>query len=96
MNRDGYKNLCRLVSTSYEEGFHYKPRVDKELLRELNGGLIALSGCLSGEVAHSILTKRPERARQAAQEYATIVKTAQDQTQDATTKATKSIAKKAA
>ncbi len=74
MNREGYKNLCRLVSTSYEEGFHYKPRVDKELLQALNGGLIALSGCLRGEVAHSIVTNRSERAREAAIEYASIFK----------------------
>ena len=53
-NREGYQNLCRLVSAGYREGFHYKPRVDKDLLRELNGGLIALSGCLRGEVAHSL------------------------------------------
>jgi len=72
MNREGYKNLCRLVTTSYEEGFHYKPRVDKEVLQALNGGLIALSGCLRGEVAHSIVTNRGERAREAAIEYASI------------------------
>jgi DNA polymerase-3 subunit alpha len=72
MNREGYRNLCRLVSTSYQDGFHYKPRVDKELLQELNGGLIALSGCLSGEVARNILAKRPDHAKQAVEEYATI------------------------
>ncbi len=44
-NRDGYRHLCRLVTAGFQEGFHYKPRVDKELLRELGGGLIALSGC---------------------------------------------------
>jgi DNA polymerase-3 subunit alpha len=49
------------VTAGYREGFHYKPRVDKELLRELNGGLIALSGCLRGEVAHSLMTGQPER-----------------------------------
>jgi DNA polymerase-3 subunit alpha len=72
MNRDGYRNLCRLVTTSYQEGFHYKPRVDKELLRELGGGLLALSGCLRGEVAHGFLTGHPERARAAAEELAAI------------------------
>ena len=55
MNREGYSNLCRLVTAGYLEGFYYKPRIDKELLRELNGGLIALSGCLRGEVAHSLI-----------------------------------------
>jgi DNA polymerase-3 subunit alpha len=72
MNREGYRNLCRLVTISYEQGFYYKPRVDKELLRDLNPGLIALSGCLRGEVAHNLLTNNLERARTAAEEYATI------------------------
>ncbi len=73
MNRDGYRNLCRLVSLGYQEGLHYgKPRVDKEVLRELNGGLIALSGCLSGEVARNIVAGRPERARSAAEELARL------------------------
>src|SRR4029077_19582187 len=71
-NREGYRHLCQLVSAGYQEGFHYKPRVDKELLRELNGGLIALSGCLRGEVAHSLMTGQPERARSAAEELASI------------------------
>jgi DNA polymerase-3 subunit alpha len=73
MNREGYRNLCRLVSAGYQEGLHYgKPRVDRELLRELAGGLIATSGCLSGEVARSILAGRPERARAAAEELARL------------------------
>jgi DNA polymerase-3 subunit alpha len=72
MNREGYRHLCQLVTAGYREGFHYKPRVDKELLRELNGGLIALSGCLRGEVAHSLMTGQPEKARAAAEELAGI------------------------
>ena len=71
-NQDGYRHLCRLVSAGFQEGFHYKPRVDKELLRELGGGLIALSGCLRGEVAHSFVTGQPEKARAAAEELARI------------------------
>src|SRR5207244_2868008 len=71
-NRDGYRHLCRLVTAGFQEGFHYKPRVDKELLRELGGGLIALSGCLRGEVAHSLATGQPEKARAAAEELARI------------------------
>ncbi|TMA55736.1 MAG: DNA polymerase III subunit alpha, partial [Deltaproteobacteria bacterium] len=71
-NREGYQHLCRLVTAGYQEGFHYKPRVDKELLRELNGGLIALSGCLRGEVAHSLANGQPEKARSAAEELARI------------------------
>src|SRR5437867_7231617 len=72
MSREGYRHLCQLVTAGFREGFHYKLRVDKELLRELNGGLIALSGCLRGEVAHSLLTDQPERARSAAGELARI------------------------
>ena len=43
MNQEGYRNLCKLVSLGYMEGFYYKPRIDKELLKELNGGLIAIT-----------------------------------------------------
>jgi DNA polymerase-3 subunit alpha len=72
MNREGYRNLCRLVTAGYQEGFHYKPRVDKALLQELNAGIIALSGCLRGEVAHNIVVGQPERARAAAEELGRI------------------------
>ena len=72
MDREGYRNLCRLVSAGYREGFHYKPRVDKELLRELNGGLIAFSGCLRGEVPHALMQGQFEKARGAAEELAAI------------------------
>ena len=72
MNLDGYKNLCRLVTAGFTEGFYRKPRVDRELLRELNGGIIALSGCLSGELAKAMLRDDGKRARQAAEEYVSI------------------------
>src|SRR4030065_1704266 len=49
MNLEGYRNLCKLVTAGYTEGFYYRPRVDKELLKEYNRGLIALSACLQGE-----------------------------------------------
>src|SRR5213594_473583 len=78
MSREGYRHLCQLVTAGYREGFHYKPRVDKELLRELGGGLIALSGCLRGEVAHSLMNAQPERARSAAEELARIYIEIQD------------------
>jgi len=71
-SREGYRHLCQLVTAGYREGFHYKPRVDKELLRELGGGLVALSGCLRGEVAHHLANGQPERARGAAEELARI------------------------
>ncbi len=72
MNREGYQNLCRLVTLSYKEGFYYKPRIDKELLTEFNGGLIALSGCLAGEVNQSILQGSMDRARGVIEQYRTI------------------------
>lgn len=48
-NQEGYQNLLKLVSQAHIDGFYYKPRVDKELLREHNKGLIALSACLAGK-----------------------------------------------
>jgi len=71
-NREGYRNLCRLLSTSYLDGFYYKPRIDKDVLRELGGGLIALSGCLRGEVSQAMSEGNAEEARRAAEEYASI------------------------
>jgi DNA polymerase-3 subunit alpha len=72
MNEQGYKNLCRLVTLGYTEGFYYKPRIDKALLRELNGGLIALSGCLASEVNQAIATGSIARARGVLEEYRAI------------------------
>jgi DNA polymerase-3 subunit alpha len=72
MNLEGYRNLCRLVTAGFTEGFYRKPRVDKELLRECNKGILALSGCLSGELARAMLTGRDELAREVAAEYAAI------------------------
>ncbi len=71
-NEIGYKNLSRLVSQSYKDGFYYKPRIDKELLREWNEGLLCLSGCLAGEVATAISADRLERARSVVEEFATL------------------------
>ncbi len=53
-NLTGYQNLIKLVSKAYLEGFYYKPRMDKEILKEHHEGLIALSGCLSGEIPYLI------------------------------------------
>ncbi|RYD01875.1 hypothetical protein N752_27510 [Desulforamulus aquiferis] len=50
-NQMGYKNLLKLVSLGYTQGFYYKPRIDKEILAKYHQGLICLSGCLAGEVA---------------------------------------------
>jgi DNA polymerase III subunit alpha len=72
MNRDGYRNLCKLVSLGFIEGFYYKPRIDKELLKEFNGGLIALSACLQGEVSQALSSGNIEKARAAAETYSAI------------------------
>lgn len=71
-NEEGYKNLMKLVSLSFTEGFYSKPRVDNELLRKYSRGLIALSGCLSGRVAKTLSAGDFEGARRAALEYAEI------------------------
>ena len=69
-NRTGYFNLIRLVSLAYLEGFYYKPRVDKELLAKYNEGLIALSGCLKGEIPFHAGRGEMKKALQSAEEYA--------------------------
>ncbi|MBI4435868.1 MAG: DNA polymerase III subunit alpha [Candidatus Omnitrophica bacterium] len=65
-NETGYKNLMKLVSAGYLEGFYYKPRVDRELLRQHAEGLIGLSGCLKGEIPHLTIAGQKEKAREAA------------------------------
>ncbi len=72
MNDEGYKNLSRLVTLGHLEGFYYHPRVDVELLREFNGGLIALSACLKGIVPYLINHGRIEEAKQKAVELASV------------------------
>jgi DNA polymerase-3 subunit alpha len=69
---EGWRNLMRLSSLGYLEGYYYKPRVDKELLARHSGGLTALSGCLSGEVASQILKGEEPLARQSAAAYQDI------------------------
>jgi DNA polymerase-3 subunit alpha len=71
-NEEGYRNLIRLCSAGHLEGFYYKPRVDHELLAQHSRGIIALSGCLSGEVAEHFYHSRPGAARQAATVYRDI------------------------
>ncbi len=65
-NNEGYKNLIKLVTLSYLEGFYYKPRIDKEILREYNSGLIALSACLKGEIPRNILQNNLKQAKEVA------------------------------
>ena len=70
---EGYKNLVKLVSAGYTEGFYYKPRIDKELLREHREGLIVLSSCLKGEVSQNLAAGNYSRARDAALQYKEIL-----------------------
>ncbi|MEK7679051.1 MAG: PHP domain-containing protein, partial [Deltaproteobacteria bacterium] len=71
-NQKGYQNLCKLLTKAYLEGFYYRPRVDKELLKEMNEGLIALSACLHGEVSYNIGLGQMDSALKAAAEYKEI------------------------
>jgi DNA polymerase-3 subunit alpha len=71
-NNKGYQNLCKLLSQAYLDGFYYKPRIDKDLLAECNEGLIALSACLHGEVAHNLSLGRTGAAEKSALRYKEI------------------------
>jgi len=71
-NEEGYRNLIKLVSMAHIEGFYYKPRVDKEILRKHSSGLIALSACLAGEVASCLLQEQLEIGIKSALEYEEI------------------------
>ncbi len=71
-NNQGYANLMKIVSLGFVEGFYYRPRVDKELLRQYHDGIIALSACLAGEVPRYLTRGLYEEARQTALEYQEI------------------------
>ena len=73
-NLTGYRNLCKLLSKAYQEGFYYKPRADVDLLREYSEGLIATTACLKGEVGYNLFTGQDERAYQAAMKFREIFK----------------------
>ena len=68
-NEIGYKNLIKMVSAGFTEGFYSKPRIDKDLLEQHHEGLICLSACLAGEIPQAILAGDYERAKQAALYY---------------------------
>ena len=71
-NQEGYRNLIKLVSTAYLDGFYYKPRVDMDLLAQHSKGLIALSACLKGHIAETILSDQYDEAKRLAFTYADI------------------------
>lgn len=68
-NETGYKNLIKLVSLSYTEGYYYKPRVDHDILEKYHEGLICLSACLAGEIPQAILERDYEKAKNTALWY---------------------------
>ncbi len=71
-NQEGYQNLVKIVSRGYTEGFYYRPRVDKELLKTYHKGIIALSACLAGEVQRAIVKGQYEEACRIAKGYQEI------------------------
>lgn len=71
-NLEGYKNLIHLVSLSHLEGFYYKPRMDKEILKKYSSGIICLSGCMGGELSKALLNKNEEKAEQIIKEHIEI------------------------
>ncbi|MHC4476173.1 MAG: DNA polymerase III subunit alpha [Planctomycetota bacterium] len=71
-NNAGYKNLLKLASVGYTEGFYYRPRIDKEILAELNEGLIATTACLKGEVPGALAAGDEKAAAAAAESFVKI------------------------
>ena len=71
-NQEGYRNLIKLVSTGYLDGFYYKPRIDKDLLAQHSKGLIAMSACLRGDINETLLADKYDDARRLAYEYGDI------------------------
>ncbi|HET7456700.1 MAG TPA: DNA polymerase III subunit alpha [Gemmatimonadaceae bacterium] len=73
-NQEGYRNLVKLTSLSYTEGFYVKPRIDRELLAKHSAGLIVSSACLAGEVAQHLMENRWDEAKAVAEWYADVFK----------------------
>lgn len=71
-NETGYKNLIKIVSAGYIEGYYYKPRIDFELLSEHKDGLIALSACLAGEIPKALVNGEYEQAKKIAEKYKSL------------------------
>jgi DNA polymerase-3 subunit alpha len=72
-DKDGYKNLIKLSTISYLEGFYYKPRIDKEILSQYSKGLIGLSGCLQGEIEWYLKNDNFDKAIEVAGTYSEIL-----------------------
>ena len=73
-NKEGYKNLARMLTLAQTEGFYYKPRVDREILEKYSEGLIALSACLKGEIPWLIKNGREGEAKERAKWYSQVFK----------------------
>ncbi|MEK9185956.1 MAG: DNA polymerase III subunit alpha, partial [Patescibacteria group bacterium] len=71
-NNAGWKNLLKLITKAHLDGFYYKPRMDKQMLKEHSEGLIALSACISGEVGRHLRNNKPAEAERSAKEYSEI------------------------
>ncbi|MCA9085534.1 MAG: DNA polymerase III subunit alpha [Planctomycetaceae bacterium] len=69
MNQKGFDNLIKMASTAYLEGFHYKPRIDRELLEAHSDGIICLSGCASSELSKLLLAEKNDEARKLVEWY---------------------------
>jgi len=72
-NEVGYKNLIKLVSISHIEGFYYKPRIDKEVLKKYKDEIVFMSGCLKGEIAQHLANGNFEAAEESLKEYIDIL-----------------------
>jgi DNA polymerase-3 subunit alpha len=72
-DQSGYHNLVKLISTAHLDGFHYRPRIDKELLAQHSAGLIGLSGCLASEVNSALQANKIDIATKAAADYRDIL-----------------------
>jgi DNA polymerase-3 subunit alpha len=72
-NETGYRNLVKLLTAAHLDGFHYAPRIDKELLSAHSAGLIGLSGCLASEINTAIQANNLEKAKESAAEYRDIL-----------------------
>src|SRR6478672_2728170 len=71
-NQEGYRNLIKLVSTAYLDGFYYKPRIDTDLLAQHSKGLIGMSACLRGHIPETLLSDKYDDARRMAHQYGDI------------------------
>ena len=71
-NETGYKNLIKLTTSAHLEGFYYKPRIDKEILKEYSEGIIATSACIAGEIPRAIIANNLEKAEKLTREFQEI------------------------